>query len=230
MDFLTLAQTLRERAGIQGAQGSPSTVVGQTGEMLRVVNWINEAWMAVQRAHQWNWMEGDFSFDTTAGTYVYAPAACGLEAGTALRKWKPETFRAYLLSAGVQSEQYLVEQDVDWFRDVYEFQGGQSGPPQIFAIRRRDRAILLGPNPNGVYRVRGQYRRAAAPMTVANASTPTGLPDELHMLIVYQAMQYYAAYEAAPEVMEEAKALYKSMIASAEEFLLDTPELGGPLA
>ena len=231
MTFLELCQELREKCGISGAASTPTTVVAQTGELGRVVKWINEAWTDVQRAHRWDFLVGDFSFNTVAGTYVYAEASCGLEASTTLSKWLPRTFRRYLTSGGVAGEQYMEEADYEWFRDVYEFQSGQSGPPDMFAFRRKDRAILLGPNPDAVYTVRGQYLKGAQKMTVADASTPTGLPAEFHMLIVYRAMMKYAAYEAAPEVMAEAQAEYKSMLADAEAVLLDSDDFDAePLA
>lgn len=230
MNLLELAQETRERCGMQGAEGSPSTVVSQTGEMKRLVNWVIDAWVDVQRQHAWNFMVGDFSFNTVAGTYVYPEAQCGLEANTSLSIWLPDTFRYYLTSAGASGEQYMSEWDYDEFRDVYEFQLGQSGPPSEFAIRRKDRAILLGPNPDAVYTVRGQYRKAAERMAIADASEPTGLPEEFHLLIVHRARMKYAAYEAAPEVMEDARAEYKSMLAGAEYVLLDRPVAGRPLA
>lgn len=231
MTFLELCQELREKCGISGAASTPTTVVGQTGEFGRVVKWINEAWTDVQRQHRWNFRVGNFSFNTVAGTYIYPEASCGLEASTSLSSWLPHTFRRYLTSGGVAGQQYMTPCDYDWFRDVYEFQSGQSGPPDLFTFRRSDRAILLGPNPDDIYTVTGQYMKAALKMTVADASTPTGLPTEFQMLIVYRAMMKYAAYEAAPEVMSEAQAEYKSLIADAEYALLPSDDLdAGPLA
>lgn len=230
MNFLELAQTTVERCGIQGSTTSPSTVVSQVGEMGRVVNWVNDAWVDVQRKHtSWNFRRGDFSFNTVAGTYVYALASCGLEANTELTKWLPRTFRRYLTSGGVATEQPMVEWPYEAFRDLYEFQSGQSGPPCVFAAREKDRALLLGPNPDAIYTVRGQYVKAALKMTVADASEPS-IPTEFQMLIVYKAMMKYASYEAAPEVMAEASAAYSSLMADAEMALLPPIEMAEPLA
>ena len=230
MNFLELAQTTVQRCGIQGTATSPSTVVGQVGEMARVVNWVNDAWVDVQRKHaSWNFRRGDFSFNTVASTYIYALANCGLEASTELNSWLTGTFRRYLTASGVATEMPLVPWPYDAFRDLYEFQSGQSGPPSVFAVRAKDRALLLGPNPDAVYTIRGQYVKAALQMAVADASEPS-IPTEFQMLIVYKAMMKYASYEAAPEVMAEAEAGWKSLLADAELALLPPMEMAEPLA
>lgn len=101
MNRLTLAQSLREKCGITGS--GPSTTLSQTGEMLRVVNWIDEAWLQIQTLSDWwQWMRGDFSFDTIAAQREYVPSASPLSL-TNFARWYTDpdhTWRAYLLSAG----------------------------------------------------------------------------------------------------------------------------------
>jgi hypothetical protein len=49
------------------------------------------------------------------------------------------------------------------------------------------------------------------------------------MLIVYRAMMLYAAYEAAPEVQQEAVGNYKSMLSRLKRDQLPAFTIGGPL-
>lgn len=230
MTFLTLAQTLREKCGMAGS--GPSTVVGQSGESLRVVNWINEAWLDIQNRHNWDFMREDFSFVTVSGTQAYTPSGSS-GSGAALtdhKAWWPDTFRCYLTSLGSADIQYLPVQDYAWFRDVYQFSTLANGRPTCWAQRKKDRAILLGNTPDAVYTITGQYQKAGSKMAVADASMPTGLPTELEYLIVFRAMQKYASYEAAPEVMNEARAEYKALLTLAGAYLLPDIDAPEPLA
>jgi len=42
------------------------------------------------------------------------------------------------------------------------------------------------------------------------------MPDRFHMAIVYLAMQYYAMWESAPEVMVRGKSMFGRMIVQLE--------------
>lgn len=133
MNRLTLAQSLREKCGITGS--GPSTTLSQTGEMLRVVNWIDEAWLQIQTLSDWwQWMRGDFSFDTIAAQREYVPSASPLSL-TNFARWYTDpdhTWRAYLLSAGKATEQFLVEEpNYQVYRDTYLFGSEQSGPSGV---------------------------------------------------------------------------------------------------
>lgn len=232
MTFLELVQELQERCGVVGT--SVSTVVAQDGENQRLVNWINNAWLDVQRRHKWNFLYSDVSFQTQSGTYIYTNGAAG--AGSTgvedLGKFDMDSFRCYVTADGQDGEHYMTDVPYDWFRDTYEFGNGLnlSGKPYIISCRRSDRALLLGPNPDAIHTVYGKFWKMAEKMTVADASTPTGLPEELHMMIVYKAMVKYGMYEAAPEVVQEGRDEYASMLKQAQDIILDDIEPWQPLA
>ena len=72
MNFLELCRRTVEKCGISGSLTSTS---GQIGEMLRVVNWVNEAWHDIQLSQSnWDWMRYEFSFQTIAGQQEYTTA------------------------------------------------------------------------------------------------------------------------------------------------------------
>lgn len=74
MNYLSICQTVRELAGIPGT--GPATTVGQTGELKRVCNWVNQAWNEIQlHREDWEWMRKPFTFDTVAQQSTYDASA-----------------------------------------------------------------------------------------------------------------------------------------------------------
>ena len=50
------------------------------------------------------------------------------------------------------------------------------------------------------------------------------------MIIVYKAMQYYALFESAPEVLSRGQQQYSALMAQLEREWLEIVHLGNPLA
>lgn len=222
--FLELCQLTREKCGISG--NGPAAVTGQTGEMGRIVNWVQEAWLDVQRMRtNWWWMRADFSFATVASQQAYTPTDASL---TDLSQWHMSTLRAYRTSDGVNDEQFLTEWSYPVFRDTYQYGLQAPGRPVVVSIRPRDRALLLGSTPDGIYTVVGEYQRAARPF-VLSTDVP-GIPEEFHMIIVYGAMRKYAFFENAPEVAADANMHYNLLRDQLMENQTDDIVLGEPLA
>lgn len=222
--FLELCQLTREKCGISGS--GPAAVTGQQGEMLRIVNWVQEAWLDLQRKRKnWWWMRADFSFNTVVGQQAYTYTDASL---TDLSAWHMDTLRAYRTSDGISDEQFLVEWFYPTFRDTYQYGAQTNGRPVVVAVRPRDRALLLGSIPDAIYTVVGEYQRAARPFA-AGVDIP-GIPEEYHMIIVYGAMQKYAYYENAPEVMMDGRSNYNMLLDQLMENQTDDITLGEPLA
>lgn len=222
--FLQLCQLTREKCGISGS--GPAAVTAQTGEMLRIVNWVNEAWVDLQRrSKSWWWMRADFSFETVAGQQAYLASAAGI---TDLSAWHMDTLRCYRTADGVGDEQFLVEWEYQTLRNTYQYGLQTNGRPVVATIRPRDRAMLLGSIPDAVYTIRGEYQRAARPFLVGT-DVPS-IPEEFQMIIVYGAMIKYAYYENAPEVMADGRSNYNMILDQLMENQLDDVTLGEPLA
>jgi hypothetical protein len=224
MNYLQLSQRLRQECGVAGT--GPISVTGQTGEARRLVDYVNTAWLEIQGLHdQWNFMRSTFSFQTSANVGEYTPATIGL---TDRRYWDTDTFRAYLTSVGTDDEQWLVEWDYQIFRDTYRFGAQTPGRPMVFAIRPQDSAIMLGSIPDAVYTVTGEYQRT--PTAMATNDAIPDIPEHLHMVIVYKAMEYYALFESAGEVLTQARTGYGRLISQLEREQLPAVSLGNPLA
>lgn len=202
MNFLQLCQALRNRApGIGGMAGQPLSVLNQQGDLMNVVDWTRDAWTEIQAfSPDWLFMRDEFSATVPAGTLQATAADLGV---TNLSYWHAPTLRAYRVSEGVAGDQFLVEWDHDLFRDTYRFGQQVPGKPVVWAARPRDKAVQLGPVPDGDCVVYGEYQRSPQ-ILAANTDTPNGLPEEFHMLIVYWAMTKHAGFEAAPEIMADA--------------------------
>lgn len=183
MNFLQLCQRSREKCGISGS--GPAAVTGQSGEMLRVINWVNEAWMEIQNSRtNWMWMRGEFTFNTVAAQQAYTTTEAGVAATHS--HWWMDTLRIYRADVGVNDEQHLHQTDYADFRDVYQFSARMNGRPTAVAVRPWDQALLLGPVPERTYTVVGEYLRDGdkqmfvTPDSMAEGALATGeasLPD-----------------------------------------------------
>ncbi len=91
MTFLQLVQRLRQEAGASGT--GPVTVVNQDGELARMVNWINDAWLDIQSQHKdWGWMRTTCTFPTVTSKGTYSAADAGI---SDFGMWVRDSFRNY---------------------------------------------------------------------------------------------------------------------------------------
>lgn len=167
-------------------------------------------------------MRKSCSFTTTAGKAIYTSAEIGL---TDFGNWSRDTWRNYLTTTGTNSEIHMTYQDYESWRDVFQFGATRTTQtqPNIVTITPA-KAIGLGPVPNGLYTVTGDYYSVPAEL-VQDTDTPA-LPAQFHMLIVYKAMMYYGVSEAAPEVYQEGEAEFNRMMIRLQ--LNQMPDIGAP--
>lgn len=203
MTFLELCQRMRQECGISGT--GPSTVVSQTGNLKRIVDWVNTAWIDIQTTHQdWDWMRASASFPTVAAQAVYelgtGSGTVGVTAAT-FGRWDRDTFRNYVTSTGTNSEVFMGFIHYDTWRDSYMYGAQRSTTTRPIDMSiSPTKAIALGPPPTTGYTITGDYFYAPLDMTL-DADVPA-LPAQFHMAIIYRAMMSYGAYEAAPEVYQ----------------------------
>ncbi len=202
--FLELCQDLRRESGISGS--GPSSTVSQTGEMLRIVEWIQSAYKYVQNLHStWLFLQNDFTFNTVASTQTYTPTAAGYaEVG----RWKDDTFQYYLTSTGISAQQDL--QFVPWDEfSAYYLRGSlqtQTGPPTVVTIRP-NRSLMFWPIPDAVYTITGEYFKRAQAMS-GDTSEPL-IPTEFQDVIVWRALMLYGAYIGSSEAYAHGEIEYK---------------------
>lgn len=219
MNFLQLCQrTILECA----VSGSMTTVVSQTGEFQRIVTWVAQGWQDLQNERQnWDWMRssqllgGGVSFATIAGQAEYP---LGTGAGTVgvaaddFASWVKRSFRDQTTTSGVQDQIFLGWISYDAWRNSYAFGAEQTVTTRPVAIAvGPNNSICVGPYPTSAYTLTGDYIRAPAIMTVST-DTPTNLPLQFQIAIVWRAMWYYGMYENAPEVVARADRSYRQTV------------------
>ncbi len=223
MNFLEMAQMVRQEVG--GSGTGPTTVVGQTGEYKRIVDWVAQADRDVQRRHnEWKFMRGSFTINTVANdpSYAYGDTTPAI---TTFRDWRWTTFKIRLASSGLGSETELPFIDYQTYLDINV--GNQSASmPQCFTVGNA-MEILLWPKPDNVYVITGEYQKSSVAMT-ANADTPV-YPEEYHMLAVYKAREKYGIYTGAQEQISFGKQEYKNMLKEMRRTQLPRIQLGDPL-
>lgn len=224
---MTFLQRVARLALECGVVTPPSTVVGQTGESNRLVSWLATADEDVQRKHnEWKFMVGSFTINTVIGNGSYAGSDCVVPV-TNLRDWRKDSFKCYLSSSGVATEMPFYFIDYQEWYDIYNTGTQNNGAPVHFTIGN-DMSILIGPKPNAVYVISGEYQKSVTTM-VADADLPA-YPSEYHMLAVYGAMMMYGSFEAASEVYQSGEKRYKAMLAEMRRTQLPRVKFGRPLA
>lgn len=231
MNYLALCQRLRSECGITGT--GPTTVVGQTGELGRLVTWVNDAWRDIQTAHpEWEWLRASASFTTVASQATYAlgsgAGTTGVTAAT-FGAWARYTGRTYVTSVGTNSESFISFMPYEDWRNNYQFGATRAATsrPVDFTILP-DRSIGLGPVPIAGYTVTLDYY--TAPVDLALDADIPAMPAQYHMAIVYKAMMAYGAYESAPEVYQRGEVEFAKLMARMTADRLPEVFWGPPLA
>jgi len=201
MNYLQLCVRLREEADISG--GGPTSVLNQSGQLKNITNWIQQAWIDIQQKRpNWEFMRNEFTFDTVASQRDYKAADVAI---TDLKLWDLESFLLYDKSIGESDQKKVINISYAYWRDVYRAQMNARKTDRIqYMTRLPDNQIRFEPSPDRIYTIDGEYKRSTQVMA-ADADVPTGLPDDFHMIIVWQALKNYGLSENAPEVLEQAE-------------------------
>ncbi len=210
MNYLQLCQRTARECGVSGI--GPPTVTNQIGELSRIVTWVSTALNDIETAHpDWGWMKKDVSFTTVGGQGQYTPTQAGITAG-AFGMWELTRWRNYVTALGNISEidMYLISYD-QW-RNNYNYGATRytQSRPQEIAVAP-DRSLCLGVIPAAGYTVTGEYFRSPQVLTI-DSDMPE-FDSQFHMMIVYKAMMYYGAYEAAAEVYNRGELEFSKMMA-----------------
>lgn len=224
MTFLELCQRLRIESGLSGS--GPATVVGQTGESLRIVNWILAADQDVQDQHAtWRFMRENFSFSCigSPATQEYTPAAAGY---TDLANWIYNDIRLYDNAADESELQYVPW---DEFRMGYMYGSSrtQEGRPSIVSVKPNN-SLMLWQLPNDTFTVDGEYYKKAVVMT-GNTDEPQ-YPTRFHLIAVWRALMFYGAWAGADEKYAHGSNEYSKLMRKLELDQLERMGWGDPLA
>jgi hypothetical protein len=226
MNYLELCQDMAREAGIAGALVS---VTNQTGEALRVVNWINKAYRYIQNKHaDWKFMRTDVAFDTNTSSAIYTAAAAGV-AGFGEWNFAGDDWRAYNKAIGVADEQALSYMPYDQFRQVYGMglNRTMTGRPQIIT-ERPDQSLQLWPTPDATYTIIGEQYKA--PLSLTAATDVPIFAAKFHDAIVQRALMFYGAFEGDAGVFGAAQTEFNRILAQMEGVYMPEWETAEPMA
>lgn len=226
--FLELCQAVARDSGtVSGAQ--PVSVTGQSGRLAKICQFTAAAWTDIQNSRSaWAWMRKEFEGVTIAGTAEYTPAAWNI---ADLAAWIVESgsVTLYDQTIGPADEHEIALISWDRYRFAYGRGAQVQQRPVAFAVKPSNGALMLGPAPDGVYVVRGEYRSAPQVLT-ANTDVPA-LPARFHDAIKWRALQLLAEHDEAPTAMATAAANYRRALGELERDQLPQITIGGgPLA
>lgn len=188
MNFLEICKKVRQKVGVTGT--GPTTVVAQTGALLRIVDCVIEAWREIQTMQtEWKFMNKGGTLSLAATTQSYSLATI-VAANPTYGRLVKGTIK-YADGNRIRLMDYA-----DWENDNIDL-GTQTGQPAKLT-EDADRALLFYPIPDAVYPIRFRFTRAAQ-VLAADADIPI-CPEDFHMAIVYRAVLLYANDDEASEL------------------------------
>jgi len=207
MDFLAICKRVRQEAGIAGS--GPSSVVSQTGEIGRVVDWANDAWLTIQRKQLWDWLWETATVTITAGT---SATAGSIPASRYLRD------KAFI---GTRRLCFIP-----WERFSVLYPDPAAGDPSDWSIRP-DGAFVVNTEPTADAAI--SVQRYILPTSMAaNGDIPV-MPERFHMAIVWRALMDASDYDEAGVSRTLAAAKYAEVLGDAFSDGRPVLSLGAPL-
>lgn len=216
MNWLAIARRIARESGISATDTTPASVVGQSGEMLSVVNWCGDAWLAIEAKKLWGWLWENPDLTLTAGTYL-------IDADVSAHRYVLDSMRD---STGAELS-YLKWDD---FRISYPAAAIGDGIPGVWTVRP-DRKVAFNARPatDITFSVERYRNPTAMPAgDGADAQTPD-MPEHQHMAIVWRAVMFYAGHDEAGNLYQHAKAEYDRIMGESSIDDLPDYEPGDPL-
>jgi hypothetical protein len=221
MTFLELCQAVARDVGVADASlgNVPTSVTGQTGELRRIVGYVQNAAYRAQ-AKKYDFLREEV-------TMTIAPSS-NVAAGTvpANRYVKDG---AYYIQTGASGRFWLDYLRWEDFRYEYDATWlAQNREPSAWTIRPGDNGFVVNAVPVGAPIVIYVERFKNPVALVDNADVPP-LPADLHQVIVELAKIYYANYDEAGAMRQTAQAEVTGLLMQIDARCLPEITLGGTL-
>lgn len=224
MNYLALCQKLVRKAGIPGV--GPTTVVNQTGELLRVIEWVKDAWSEIQTKHtQWTfrWVYAQTQALALNGR-IFDPT---VDWAINVSRFDTDTFKLNHTALGLTDQRYVSFEPWQSFESRFVIGPVQSGFPSVFSVRP-DGKVMFNTQLDDAYTAVFDYYRGTQ-FLAADADIPY-LPVDHHDAIWQKALMLYAEFEEAGSLYATAKRDYKSLQNAMERLYLPELVWGEPLA
>ena len=193
MNFLEIAQEVAQESGtVSGTQ--PSTVVGQTGRLKKVVDFTANAWDFIQNLRPtWRFMRADLDVNLSSGTGRYSASALGIGDWSS---WLTEDdlMTIYRTSTGVSDEGSLYYLTWSEFRRRY-IRGSQTDNRPVHYSISPAGELCFGPAPDDIFTVRGEYM--TTPIRLEEDDDTPACPIKFHRIIKHRALLLLAEHDEA---------------------------------
>lgn len=209
MNFLELAQRASFEAGLQGP--GPSGVANQVGMNQHFIDWTRQAWIDIQNARDWSFMKKKAVFSTAIGDNDYTLSEINV---TDFRKWL-DLKGQQKIGETVADESPLTWYTFEEFEAIYGIGTLATTRPTVVTWSP-DSLITFNTIPDKVYRVTLPYIKAPQRFTELT-NVPTGLDEDLHMIIVWKVLESYALFDQAPDVIARYQSHYPQMFTNMRE-------------
>lgn len=205
MTFLELVQRLQTRTGTGGSD--VAQVVGNIGDLRRLVNYVQEAWTEIQaKRRDWSFRFGEFSVACALGSQTYNIQTL---LGTTIER--AGTLLLTLEETGVANTKTRVELfDYGFFEDIYSVRDVGTGRPTACAFLPNFKQVKFNVILDKNYTLKGKYELQNQTLA-ANGDVPT-LPEQYHMAIFERALMKWAEFEEAAGVYNTAKMAYEDWL------------------
>lgn len=201
MQFLQMAQKVRQLVGMQGTGPSSVTATGYEGLFVSLVQ---DAYNDIQNLRKkWKWLRDSKNFFLAAGTTTYAIATI-FPPGHRFKRWYDHTF--YIEVDSKKHQLTYVDYDSFIYRHINDT---ENTVPTEFTIRPQDSALIF-PLPDDMYTVYCDYHKTNQTLTLST-DVPE-MPVDYHMAIVYEAVNRYALSVAIPHVYQQYSQLHASLL------------------
>lgn len=233
-NYLTLCQDVARESGTFSNVGDPLTVVNQTGRLLRLTHWVNDAWGEIQREQpRWRWMMAEVTGDTVVGVTGYSGAALGVS--DRFLRWEPyevgeeSEVSAWDADIGRSDEGFLRFYPWQEFRRMFQSgeQATRTGKPVACSIAPNGE-LTVYPIPDKAYKLRCQYCKTAQALAV-DADTPE-MPEDFHDAIKWKALVYLGMFDEATTQISMWQSKYARVMEHLRNAQLPHIQHGGPLA
>lgn len=189
MNFLELCRRVREEVGYSG--NGPSSVIGQVGEMGRLVNKVNSAWLEIQQSRtNWRFMRKQITATVAAGSPTLTIA-----------DMKSVDKDSFAVVDGITRSQLTHIS-----RDAMRWRVTTPGRPTVYYAERG--LVSLWPTPAEATVITGEYYTVPVLMASDNNAAPT-MPEEYHEAIVWLAVRNLGAFEESGNTYTHASTEYQ---------------------
>lgn len=183
MNFLTMAQTVRQLVGMQGT--GPDTVTTSNYDSI-IVTLVKNAWEDIQISKKkWKWMRTTVNFSTIVDQTTYSVAQVFGPVFSRFGRWDKDFF--FVTEGTTTTLLRFIDYDI-WIRNNLNSNTERTNIT-CFTINPSDDSVIFQ-KPDKVYNITAYYYKSK--QILATDSDIPELPSDYHNAIVYDAVARHA--------------------------------------